>query len=213
MIAAIVYYWDSLFKSQTWIPPILILCLTATVLLSAPPVEESAVAVTLATSFPLSMWLSYAICRMEDPGQQEITISSLGSLNKVIMARGLASATFVPPIGLVVIVIVAITQRFSLYTTFLTIGNLIFIVAVGVSIGSLLGSGVKHRPGWSTIIILVTALLALAIPYAPPVRSSLELLFLAPDVNFVTLLLQTITSLLMAIGTMWFAAKIAHRNY
>lgn len=177
MPAAERYVWALLVATQRWAPPALVLVGLIAWIWVTPPVGVDTVRIVLVVLFALAGWLGHATATGEEPGQELIAVSNLGSATRLLLARWSVAAVLAVAFPLVMLVASCAYDRlarpweppgFTVAQAVAAALALLATAAAGAALGTLVAGVVPGRPGWAAGILILLSL-GQAAPWLLPV--------------------------------------------
>jgi len=166
--AGVQYVFAVALRTQRWAPPAILLVGLIAWVWSTPPVTLDTVKVVAIVEFALACWLGYTTVTSEEPGQEAITISCLGSIGRLVVARWIAAFTMAACFPLIMLLGNYALHVFKPEPALAAGLLLIATAACAAAVGALVGSLLPTRPGWAAGLLII-ATLTQAVPYVAPV--------------------------------------------
>lgn len=175
-MAAERYVLALLVSTQRWAPPALVLIGAIAWVWATPPVSLDTVRIVLVVLFALAGWLGHATASSEEPGQELITVSNLGSATRLLVAKGVVATVLATGFPLLLVVGTFVYGRldsssepiFTVPQLLAAAVGMIAVAATGTALGLLVSSLLPGRPGWAAGLLILLSL-AQAAPWMLPV--------------------------------------------
>ncbi len=209
------YVLALLVTTQRWAPPALVLAGVIVWIWMTPPINLATVQIVLVVLFALAAWLGHATATSEEPGQELISVSNLGSATRLLLAKWTAAVVLsaVFPLLLVAGTFVVGKVRASSEPPPFTDPQalaaalaMVLVAAAGAALGSLVATLLPGRPGWAAGVLILLGL-AQAAPWMAPVSPLSASLPAAQDPPWVDFLIACSLAVLLA-GALLAAARL-----
>lgn len=166
-----------LLSTQRWAPPTLALIGMIAWIWVTPPTNTDTVRVSLFVQFALAAWLGHACGSSEEPAQELISTSHLGSATRLLLAKWSIATVIAAAVPLLILAGTLFydqaVQRADppLFTPEQAVASALAFVVVavtGAALGVLAASVLPRHPGWVTAVLVILSL-AQAAPWMAPV--------------------------------------------
>ncbi len=207
-----------LLSTQRSAPPTLVLIVLIAWIWVTPPVNIDTVRVSLFAQFALAAWLGHATGGSEDPAQELISTSHLGSATRLLLAKWLTATAIAAAVPLVILagtfsydqfVLRAQLPRFTPEQAVASAVAFVVVAVTGASLGVLATSTLPRHPGWATVALAILSL-AQAAPWMAPV-TPLAAALPARGQPLPAVLAPTVALGLLGGGALLAAARIIRR--
>lgn len=174
MTVALGYYLRLLLVRQSALAPVLtFVAITALVYAApaGPPLQAGTV--TAVALFPVAAWLTRTVSTAESAPYAAVTLVTLGSSTRRLMARAATALVAVTALAVSAVCWGAVANGSASYpaTTVLALVALHLSQGVaGVGVGTLVSPPVAVRPGLAVALVTVLMVLSLSVPWFPPVQ-------------------------------------------
>jgi len=215
VIAAMRYTTARCALSQFWAPP-WILGLLALLVVTAPGAHAiDSLAVDSVVLLVVATWITVATLGSEPAAQRAAIAAQLGGQIRYRMASVAASALAAFALTPFALVWSAV-QRGDMTLPIAVFGVLGAVTAcvTGATVGALVARPLVDRVGFTLLFALVLDLAFIAIPGAPPVRSTLELSQSTPELGAIVVFaaLQAVAAIVVGGLLCWAFAALARRR-
>jgi hypothetical protein len=177
VIPLVRYLLADLQRSQRWVAPALAYLVLLVVLVPAGG-DPFAVAALGATGlFPVGAWLTSVTVGCEDPVQEIITATSAGGLWRVRLAKTLAGGFVTVMLGLLTVVLATAKSGGPGFGVVALASMAVLVNAVGgAALGLVCSPPVLGHRGLAVMAMVLVCVAELIVPWAPPVRATLQTL-------------------------------------
>ncbi|MFT4297271.1 MAG: hypothetical protein QM582_17860 [Micropruina sp.] len=174
LTATVRYLGALLLSTQRWAPPAIILVGLIAWIWATPPLGIDTVRVILPVLFALASWVGHVLRTIEDAGEQQISVSCLGSATRLMLtewALATVLAAVVPALlvtGIACYGLAVPTQAvFSGAQTLASLLAIVCVASTGSALGTVTALAVPSRPGWAAGLLILIGLLQ-ASPWLAP---------------------------------------------
>lgn len=178
------YVLALLVVTQRWAPPALVLVGGIVWIWMTPPINPDTVRIVLLALFALAGWVGHATATAEEPNQELITISNLGSATRLLLAKWTVAAGLSAIFPLILLAGTYLVGQLRSATqpppftdpqALAAALAMILVAAAGAALGTLAASLFPGRPGWAagTLILLSLAQAAPWLLPVPPLAAAL----------------------------------------
>lgn len=176
-LASVRYAWALLFSTQRWAAPALFLVGLIAWVWNTPPFSVDTVRICLLVLFALAAWLGHATGTVEEPGQELISTSVLGSAARLLLAKWTVAAAIsaVFPVLMLAGTFAWSEHRVSQGSppllnadqAWTSAAAVLVVAACGAALGVLVASLLPAHPGWGTMALALAALSQAAPGWVP----------------------------------------------
>jgi hypothetical protein len=174
MTVAVGYYLRLLLVRQSALAPVLTFVAVTALVYAAPagpPLQAGGV--TAAALFPVAAWLTRTVSTAESPPYAAVTLVTLGSSTRRLLARSAAALVAVTGLAVVAVCWGAVangSESYPLSTLLVIFALHLSQGAAGVGVGTLVSPPMAVRPGLAVTLVTLLLVVSLAVPWFPPVQ-------------------------------------------